>query len=76
MKKMTNAVLSVRLPKELDERLSRAADQLDLSKNDIARHAIRAAILAVEASDYKIELPLRMHVDGFPGHGGEDGNPR
>jgi hypothetical protein len=43
-------------------RLARAAAALDLSKNDIARHAIRAAIAAVEASDFQIQLPLSMQV--------------
>jgi hypothetical protein len=29
-----------------------------LSENDIVRHALRAAMNAIEANDYKIELPL------------------
>jgi predicted DNA-binding protein len=62
MKKMTDPVLSVRLPKELDERLARAAKRLDLSKNDIARHAIRAAVTAVEAVEFQVQLPLVMEV--------------
>ena len=37
-------VLSVRLPDDLDARLNKCAESLDLSKNDIARHAIRAAV--------------------------------
>ena len=62
MKKMTDPVLSVRLPKELDLRLARAAKTLDLSKNDIARHAIRAAVAAIEAVDYRVQLPLDVTV--------------
>ena len=62
MKKMTDPVLSVRLPRELDTRLARAAKNLDLSKNDIARHAIRAAIAAIEANDYRVQLPLDVVV--------------
>ena len=62
MKKMTDPVLSVRLPKELDLRLARAAKTLDLSKNDISRHAIRAAVTAIEAVDYRVQLPLDVVV--------------
>jgi hypothetical protein len=29
-----------------------------LSENDIVRHALRAAMNAIEANDYKIELPF------------------
>jgi len=57
-------VLSVRLPGDLDERLDRCAEKLDLSKNDIARHAIRAAVEAIEANGFRIELPLKMSVAG------------
>jgi len=62
MKKMTDPVLSVRLPKELDVRLARAAKNLDLSKNDISRHAIRAAVAAIESYEYRVQLPLDMAV--------------
>ena len=61
-KKITDPVLSVRLPKELDERLARAVKRLDLSKNDIARHAIRAAVSAIEAAEYRVQLPLDMAI--------------
>jgi hypothetical protein len=59
-------VLSVRLPKDLEDRLTRAAETLDLSKNDIARHAIRAAVAAIEADGYRITLPLEMAVKKDP----------
>ena len=62
MKKSTDAVLSVRLPKELDLRLARAVKNLDLSKNDIARHAIRAAVNAIEGAEYRVQLPLEMSI--------------
>jgi predicted DNA-binding protein len=62
MKPTTDTVLSVRLPRELDDRLTRASKNLDLSKNDIARHAIRAAIASIEENDHKIQLPLEMIV--------------
>jgi predicted transcriptional regulator len=55
----TDAV-TVRLAPELKERLAKAAVKLDLSENDIVRHALRAAVNTIEANDYKIELPLEM----------------
>ena len=55
----TDAV-TVRLDRELKGRLAQAATKLDLSENDIVRHALRAAVNAIEANDYKIELPLEM----------------
>jgi len=59
-------VLSVRLPGDLDAKLTKCAEQLDLSKNDIARHAIRAAVAEIEANDFKITLPLAMTVQKTP----------
>jgi hypothetical protein len=56
-------------------RLAQAAAKLDLSENGIVRHALRAAVNAIEANDYKIELPLEIalakapiesHVRGAP----------
>ena len=63
MKKMTSPVLSVRLSKDVDERLGRAAKKLDLSKNDIARHAIWAAVLSIEQGKFKAQIPLEMSVE-------------
>jgi predicted transcriptional regulator len=57
----TDAV-TVRLDRELKGRLAQAATKLDLSENDIVRHALRAAVNAIEANDYKIELPLEMSL--------------
>jgi predicted transcriptional regulator len=58
----TDAV-TVRLDRELKGRLAQAATKLDLSENDIVRHALRAAVNAIEANDYKIELPLEMALE-------------
>jgi len=58
----TGAV-TVRLDPELKKRLAQAAVKLDLSENDIVRHALRAAVNAIEADDYKIELPLEMALE-------------
>ena len=55
--------------------MAQAAAKLDLSENGIVRHALRAAVNAIEANDYKIELPLEIalakapigsHVRGAP----------
>jgi predicted DNA-binding protein len=61
----TGAV-TVRLDPELKERLAKAATKLDLSENDIVRHALRAAVNSIEAKDYKIELPLEMSLAKGP----------
>jgi predicted transcriptional regulator len=61
----TTAV-TVRLDQELKARLAEAAAKLDLSENDIVRHALRAAVNAIEANDYKIELPLNMGLAKGP----------
>lgn len=64
MGRSKDPILSVRLPDDLESRLNKCAEKLDLSKNDIARHAIRAGIEAIEKNGYKIQLPLEMAVAG------------
>jgi predicted transcriptional regulator len=61
----TGAV-TVRLEPQLKGRLAQAATKLDLSENDIVRHALRAAVNAIEANDYKVELPLEMALAKGP----------
>ena len=61
-----DANISLRVPKELDDQLIECANRLDLSKNDIARHAIRAAVAAIEANGYRIQMPLRMQIADSP----------
>jgi predicted transcriptional regulator len=61
----TGAV-TVRLDPGLKKRLAQAAVKLDLSENDIVRHALRAAVNAIEANDYKIKLPLEMALAEGP----------
>ncbi len=58
-------IVSVRMPKDLDERLKRVAESLDLTKNDVARHAIRAVVQAIE-SNQSLELPLKIVVQPQP----------
>jgi len=60
------SAISIRLPVELEERLRSAAEKLDLSKNDIARHAIRAAVQAIEDDGFRIELPMQMQLKKGP----------
>jgi antitoxin component of RelBE/YafQ-DinJ toxin-antitoxin module len=59
-------VLTVRLDSELKGRLAQAAAKLDLSENDVVRHALRAAVNVIEANNYKIELPLQMALAKAP----------
>jgi predicted DNA-binding protein len=66
MKHPKSQSISVRLEADLKERLVRASRKLDLSENDIARHAIRAAVNGIEANGYKIELPLEMVLKKAP----------
>ena len=46
--------------------MAQAAAKLDLSENGIVRHALRAAVIAIEANDYKIELPLEIPLAKAP----------
>ncbi len=66
MKTPKTGAVTVRLDPELKARLTQAAANLDLSENDIVRHAVRAAVNAIEANDYKIELPLEMALKKAP----------
>jgi hypothetical protein len=50
--------------------LAQAATKLDLSENDIVRHALGAAVNAIEANDYKIELPFEMSLAKGSVHSG------
>ena len=56
----------MRLRLETKGRLAEAAAKLDLSEKDIVRHALRAAVHAIDANDYKIELPLEMVLAKAP----------
>src|ERR1044072_9815202 len=58
--------VTVRLDQDLKDRLSSAAQKFLLSENDIARHAIRAAVTGIEANGYKIELPLELVLKKAP----------
>lgn len=58
-----DTIFSVRISAEMDERLKKAAKALDLSKNDVARGALRSALDAMEMRRYKIEWPLSMEAE-------------
>jgi predicted transcriptional regulator len=66
VKTAKTGAVTVRIDPELKGRLAQAATKLDLSQNDIVRHALRAAVNAIEANDYKIELPLEMSLRAGP----------
>src|ERR1051325_8822438 len=51
MKIANTGAVTVRLHPELKGRLAEAPVKLDLSENDIVRHALRAAVNAIEAND-------------------------
>ncbi len=52
--------ITIRLGPELKQRLHNAARKLDLSENDIARHAVRAAVDWLEANDYRVGPPFEI----------------
>jgi predicted transcriptional regulator len=58
----TGAV-TVRLDPKLKERLAQAATKLDLSENDIVRHALRAAVNAIEAQITKSSCRSRWRSE-------------
>ena len=57
-----STVFNLRIPVDLDRRLGKAARQMDLGKNDIARNAIRALVEAIEKSDYRVSWPPIMQI--------------
>jgi len=62
MKKQTFSTVSVRLPKELDVRLTKVARKLDLFKSAISCDAIRAAVEAIESNEYSVQIPMDISV--------------
>jgi hypothetical protein len=55
--------LTVRLGCELKRDLRECARRLELSENDIAKHAIRAATNYIKAMDYRQGPPFKMTLD-------------
>jgi hypothetical protein len=62
MGRSKDPILSVRLPDDLQERLQKCADALDLSQNDIARHAIPAAVAEIEKNGGRLIIPPDMEL--------------
>jgi predicted transcriptional regulator len=58
--------ITVRLGPDLKQRLHQSARKLDLSENNIAKQAVRAAVDFIEANNYRIELPLQMAAANRP----------
>jgi hypothetical protein len=55
--------ITVRLGCELKRELHDCAQKLELSENDIAKHAIRAATTYIKAMDYRLGPPFKMTLD-------------
>jgi hypothetical protein len=57
---MKTQAITIRLGPELKQRLQNAARKLDLSENDIARHALRAAVDWLERNDHRVGPPFEI----------------
>jgi hypothetical protein len=55
--------LTVRLGCELKDQLKVCAQRLELSENDIAKHAIRAAVAYIKETDYRRGPPFKMMLE-------------
>jgi len=55
--------ITVRLGAELKRELQTCAQRLELSENDISKHAIRAATNYIKAMDYRLGPPFKMTLD-------------
>ncbi len=58
--------ITVRLGPDLKQRLHHSARKLDLSENNIAKQAVRAAVDFIEANNYRIELPFQLAAANVP----------
>lgn len=52
--------MSVRLTEDLDQRLSKSAEEIRISRHALAELAIRAAVEAIEAQGGRLVLPLEF----------------
>jgi hypothetical protein len=78
---MQTHAITIRLGAELKQRLQSAARKLDLSENDIARHALRAAVGWLEVNDYRVGPPFEIvsrkgPLVSRPKHRPEEKSPR
>ena len=55
-----DAIILVRLTADLHKRLETTTQALDLSKNDVTRHAIRSSVETIEQNGYRIGWPLSV----------------
>jgi len=58
--------ITVRLGPDLKQRLHQSARKLDLSENNIAKQAVRAAVDFIEGNNYRVELPFQMAAANGP----------
>lgn len=52
--------MSVRLTEEIDERLTKTSEQVNLSRHALAEMAIRSAVEAIERQGGRLVLPLEF----------------
>jgi hypothetical protein len=58
--------LTVRLGCDLKRDLRTCAERLELSENDIAKHAIRGAVTFIKAMDYRLGPPFKVTLNEPP----------
>jgi hypothetical protein len=64
---LKDTVLTLRVSTDLDDQLKRVAEKMDLSKNDIARHILRAGLDSIESAKFRIEWPPIFNAeDPYP----------
>jgi len=54
--------LSLRISKELDNRVQECADRLKMKKHALAQAAVEAAVEAIEKNDYQLAMPIKFDV--------------
>jgi len=72
--KEKNVPLSLRISRELDERLRKCAEQVKQKKHTLAQLAIEAAIEAIEESD-RLVIPMKFQVTHVAKAKKADANP-
>ena len=58
--------LSIKLSKELHDRLIRVAEETGIPKHRLAELAIEAAVKAIERNNYQLVVPIEFEVTRVP----------
>ena len=58
--------LSIKLSKELHERLIEVAERIGIAKHRLAEMAIEAAVEAIEKNGYRLVVPIEFQVAHAP----------